>query len=78
MDLFREGTPGRWLWIALSAWAGLVIFTVLAQTLYQLLYYGPRAYFRNAFRIDTGTWWLIAVLVLISVAGACVWSQALF
>ncbi len=78
MDLFREGTPGRWLWIALAAWAGVIILIALVQTAYGLLYYGPRSYFRNAFRIDPGTWWLIAVLVLIGVAAASVWSQPLF
>ena len=75
MDLFREETPGHWFWIALAAWAGLVVLTVLARTLYQLVYYGPRAYFRNAFRIDTGTWWLIAVLLFMGIAGMTVWTQ---
>lgn len=77
MDLFREGMPGRWLWIALAAWAGLVILSVLARTLHQLVYYGPRAYFRNAFRIDTGTWWLIAALIFLGIGGMMVWFQGL-
>ncbi len=75
VDLFREGTPGHWLWIALAAWAGLVVLGALTRSLYEILYYGPRAYLRQALRVDTGTWWLLAVLVFIGIAGMTVWIQ---
>jgi hypothetical protein len=77
MDLFRPETPGHQLWIALAAWAAVVVGIVLLRFLWELVYFGPRAVLRNGLRIEPETWRLIGILLFLGIAGMTVWFQAL-
>lgn len=69
------GKAEQWGVAGLVLGLALIVLFFVLHALYEICYYGPRAYLRHAVRMDAEGWRLIGILLFLAMAAAMVFTQ---
>jgi hypothetical protein len=64
----------RWVLRAIGIIAGLIALVILARNLRWLMIGGWGEYWRDAYRIDSWTWWLLGFFVVCVLILLAIWA----